>query len=388
VAAAETPVKAEIALYRILGVRDDYLSSRSDREGDHDLVFENSPRADDSTRVVIGGRPEEYISAWRQAWALIIASLKYQSKWTDADDVVQARDDFCDHIAAEVDLPEQLAKDCGLWVTVRVSRPCVVTPAAQGRYFWARYSEISALSDEFVSDVADHVDLLMAVIGAETGLSLDVPVVTNNRAMVFVEGRAPFMLPTMTAMAASLSVGQRWDALQPELVAERVKALDVIPGRIRDHISRAFRWLTLSEQDADSLRSFLFGYVGLEGLSQGLVRDLRRVATARLQAGTDHHFPVDDLIWPLPADANREPGRSALFSFAVLATALSPKTSVDDTDRFRELQKDRQRIAHGKDHTLETFPVGECQVLLRRYISLVSNYEWKVGDSPRLAAPP
>ncbi|HJQ77188.1 MAG TPA: hypothetical protein VJ948_07990, partial [Acidimicrobiia bacterium] len=133
--------------------------------------------------------------------------MKYPSKWKDADDVVRARDDFCDQLAEEVDLPEQLASDCGLWVTVKVARPCVVTPASEGRYFWARYSEIEALADGFVSDVAEHVDLLMAVIGAETGLSLDVPVVTNNRAMVFVAGRAPFMLPTMTAMGASVSVG-------------------------------------------------------------------------------------------------------------------------------------------------------------------------------------
>lgn len=376
---AETSTQAEIALYRVLGVRDDYLSSRSEGDGDHELVFKNSPRDQDTTRVVIGGRPEEYISAWRRAWALIVASMKYPSRWKDADDVVRARDDFCDQLAEEVDLPKQLASDCGLWVTVKVSRPCVVTPASEGRYFWARYSEIKALADEFVSEVAEHVDLFMAVVGAETGLSLDVPVVTNNRAMVFVEKRAPFMLPTMTAMGGSVSVGQRWDALNMEQVAERVDALAMIPPRIRGRISKAFRWLTLSERDEDSLRSFLFAFVGLEGLSQGLMRDLRPAATARLQTAGDHNLPVDELLWPQPADDNREPERSALFSFAVLATALSPGTSVEDVDRFRALQKDRQRIAHGKDHALETFPVGECQVLLRRYINLVSNYPWSAS---------
>ncbi|HJQ92420.1 MAG TPA: hypothetical protein VJ950_11980, partial [Acidimicrobiia bacterium] len=218
-----------------------------------------------------------------------------------------------------------------------------------------------------------------AVIGAETGLSLDVPVVTNNRAMVFVAGRAPFMLPTMTAMGASVSVGQRWDALKTEQVAERIDALAMIPPRIRGRISKAFRWLTLSERDEDSLRSFLFAFVGLEGLSQGLMRELRPAATAQLRAAADHNVPVDDLIWPQPADESREPHRSALFSFAVLATALSPQTSVEDVDRFRALQRDRQRIAHGKDHALETFPVGECQVLLRRYINLVSNYQWSAS---------
>jgi len=89
VASVGTPSQAEIALYRVLGVRDDYLSSRSGREADHELIFEASPRDDDTTRIVIGGRPEEYISAWRQAWALIIASMKYSSTWKDADDVVQ-----------------------------------------------------------------------------------------------------------------------------------------------------------------------------------------------------------------------------------------------------------------------------------------------------------
>ncbi|HUP16046.1 MAG TPA: hypothetical protein VM848_08365 [Acidimicrobiia bacterium] len=87
---------------------------------------------------MIGGRPVAYIAAWRQAWALIIASVKYSSMWKNAEDVVRARDDFCEQLASDVDLPDQLLEDCGLWVTVKVSGPCEVTPASDGRYFSAR----------------------------------------------------------------------------------------------------------------------------------------------------------------------------------------------------------------------------------------------------------
>jgi hypothetical protein len=261
-------------------------------------------------------------------------------------------------------------------VTVKVSRPCEVTPASDGRYFWARNTEIKAISDAFLADVADHADLIMAGVEAETGIAFTVPVVTNDRALVFIEGRAPFALPFMRALGGSVSVGQPWADIKPKTIRRRLELLRESPRRVHDRVAAAYRWLVMSERDDDPLRSFLFGFVGLEGLAEGLTRHLLPEAKARLQSDPDHALPIDDLIWPQPEDDSQYPDRSALFSFAVLASALSPQSAVDDLAQFKTLQKDRHRIAHGKDHTLETFPVRECQSLLRRYIKLVSNHEW------------
>jgi hypothetical protein len=60
---AQEGVRAEIVVYRILGTRDDYLSSRPDDVGDHELTFSDSTSNGDTTRVVIGGRPDDYITA-------------------------------------------------------------------------------------------------------------------------------------------------------------------------------------------------------------------------------------------------------------------------------------------------------------------------------------
>jgi len=123
-------------------------------------------------------------------------------------------------------------------------------------------------------------------------------------------------------------------------------------------------------------RSFLFAFLGIEALASSLRNDVLPTAISRLQAELEDELPINDLIWPQPAGIDERPDRSALFQFAVLATALSPATAASDVDTFRQLQKDRHRLAHPKDHALDSFPFSEGQHLLRRYITLVANHTW------------
>jgi hypothetical protein len=370
-------VPGEIVLYRVLGARDDYLSSRPKDAGDYELTFQDTPSDGDTTRIVIGGRPNEYIRFWQQSWAWIVASLKHVGEWRDAENPTKARDEICDRLATEIDLPESLREECGLWVTVSVSRPCSVSVEGEGRYFWARSTEIQTLSEMFVTDVANHVDLVMAVIEAELGIALPVPVVATDRPMVFADERAPFSVPTFKAFPATISVGQLWESLDIETVNERVRSLlDTLPDNVRTIMSRAYRWLVMSEGDNDELRSFLFAFLGIEALASSLRNDVLPTAISRLQAELEDELPINDLIWPQPAGIDERPDRSALFQFAVLATALSPATAASDVDTFKQLQKDRHRLAHPKDHALDSFPFSEGQHLLRRYITLVANHTW------------
>ena len=82
-----------------------------------------------------------------------------------------------------------------------------------------------------------------------------------------------------------------------------------------------------------------------------------------------------------PAGTDERPSRSALFDFAVVISALSPQTAGADTDSFKRFQRDRNRIAHGRDHDLEAFPAGECRVLLRRLMTMATNHEWDPSSS-------
>ena len=105
-----------VTIHRILGVRDDYLSSRP--SGVDDIVhrYEDSPMPGVTTVVTLGGPPTEFISAWRQSWAWIVNSLGGVAHCKDTADPVACRDDVCDRTAESADLPEGLRAQCGLWV--------------------------------------------------------------------------------------------------------------------------------------------------------------------------------------------------------------------------------------------------------------------------------
>jgi hypothetical protein len=372
---------AEVVLFRVLGVHDDYLSARSDGAGDVVLTYADAPSPGDTTRVTLGSRPDFYVEAWRQSWAWMLAAFTRSGEWRPLEDPTVLRDQICDELAADATLPDGLQAECGLWVTVQVSRPCTVTVEGSGRYFWADFQELDGLSDEYRSDVQAHIDLVMAGIEAASGLRLEVPVVVNDRPLFFVEGRAPFAAPTITAGGATISTSHDWEQIPTAAIDGRLRDLQSLPHTVQRSVAHASRWSLLALNEDDGLRAFLFAFVGIEGL----VRSLRGLALPlvvdRLGELSGGQLPVGDLMWPNPTGADERPNRSALFDFAVVISALSPQTADADTTSFKQFQRDRNRIAHGRDHDLGAFPAGECRVLLRRIMTMATCHEWETTSS-------
>lgn len=372
----DVKASGHMAIFRVLGVRDNYLSSRPTGAGDVVLTYQDSPSSGDTTRVVLGSQPAGYIQAWRQAWAATLAAFSRSSEWNQLEDPSTRRDEICDELAAEVELPHGLQAHCGLWITVQVTRPCILTVSGTGRYYWARWQELDELDASFRSEVQEHLDLMIAGIEAASGLRPDVPVVVSDRALFFVDGRAPTALPTVTAGTGSISTTGVWEQLPMAAIDDRLASLSSLPKKIRESVAHASRWNLLAVDEDDELRAFLFAFVGIESLVASLRTQLLPTLVARLDATSPDQLPVADLIWPQPADTDDRPNRSALFNFAAVISVLSPQTASADTEVFRKLQRRRQDIAHGKDHDVDAFPAAQCRAMLVRLLSRALTFEW------------
>lgn len=364
--------------YRVLGASNDYLSSRPAGVGDFTRKWNNRPKEGAITELRIGGRPNEYIANWREAWAGIVGPLTHSDEWIGASDADSARDTTCARLAKDLDLPDSLQERCGLWLTVSVSETCQLSRSGRGRYGWASLSEAMDLGSSFITEMSLHLDRVVAAAEASTGVDFSIPVATGDRVFFLAPGLAAFAAPEFSVEGVRVSVTQAWNAIPFGAMTARIDELETVPKKIAATIGEAQRWLMLSRNEPkDRLRAFLFSFLGLERLARSLRPYLLEAAQESLQPYGQPALPVAELFWPPSANGARSsPDRSLVFDFAVVATVLTPETASTDVAEMKGMNSNRQRIAHGIDFDLHSFPTSECRSLLKRYISLASAHDW------------
>lgn len=156
---------------------------------------------------------------------------------------------------------------------------------------------------------------------------------------------------------------------------------DEMPKNVRNALGPATRWLLRARNEDDDLKSFIFGYVGLEAFVSAMYAELQQtVVTALSTASASDRTggqPLDEavirqLLWPHDQDKGN-PYRSFRFRFAIVAAALSPRTAGSDDAMVAKLSSLRNKI-HGGDLQVEWTDASDVTQLLRRYVTLAGQH--------------
>lgn len=224
----------------------------------------------------------------------------------------------------------------------------------------------------FGSEADDYVAVTMARLLGTLGTELRVD------RLVFAEERAyllsgrPVVTVAIRGGSAQLTVMKAtgWDALPFAEIEGTLKEEATAKGRSDAYRKSARLLWSALQHESDTLRRFLFAFVGLEVLANKESGRLREPVADQL-AGELPDAPPRDLILPDRSDGE-PPYRSIQFKFACLATIVSRSTAVADVALFRTLAKARNDLADGEADA-DRLPASECVELLRKYVSIVAS---------------
>jgi hypothetical protein len=236
-------------------------------------------------------------------------------------------------------------------------------------------AEVIAACESFGSSANRYFDSMMGRLLGSFGdrLAVDQLLFTDQRAYLLRSGHRAITAPHLTAHAnATVTRAHGWEDLPFAAIQEVIDCLpcqEQIPTRVVD-VARLF-CSALKESD-DSLRRFVFSFVGLEvlaGIGQGLSKKVAQELSSEL-----HGAPIQVLMWP-GATEGEAPDRNLLFRFACLAMSLARSDAAADVGAFRELNRARNDLLHESGEEVSADLAERSIRLLRKYLAIVSTAE-------------
>jgi len=289
-------------------------------------------------------------------------------------------------LEAEVDVAD-LKLDEGIFLSLELRRSWPVESDDSRRFLWVKdlLGLDAAVMEGFAAEAEPLLDAAMAwLLPALTPrLGLGAQIVRGHRAFLVAPGKAAICLPKFK-MSASLSVtSQGWQDLPWSTMSSALERFASSSKNLMGALAGPGRWLMLARGEEDSLRKFLFAFVGLEVLANKHASRSRKALVSAL-AEEALGLPFEELMWPSMPDENA-PNRNLVFKFAALATVVSRATAAEDVVAFRRLAKTRNALAHGEIGDLDNLPGVEALGLLERYVALVASF---LSDETQPPAPP
>jgi hypothetical protein len=265
------------------------------------------------------------------------------------------------------------------YITVALRRPVRVQASDQRTHRWL--TDLGPLADvsEFMEQAGEYLDvtgvLLMGPLGRELGSYT--AAYRSNRSFLFAPGKTPLLTDIqLRAGAVGLSVsGEGWHDRDWQPVSDLL-AQPHAPADAR-LVKSASRWLWAATAETDdTLRRFLFGFFGLEILSNKCGKAYEGTLVEQLSDSLNG-APLKELFWPSPRDTD-SPWRNLVFRFAVMALYLNNDGAADDVALFKRVASARNDLAHGAagDDAVHQLPANEAIGLLRDYLQRVA----AVGD--------
>lgn len=373
--ATATEVEGVANVWRIFGVHDDYLSKRSSADTDWHHEVAQWPTRDDATFVYVGHVPKHVIEARRVLSAAF--KVTWSGEWRDAADRYAVRDgeidnELCEGITGREE--DRLTTRFGLWVTIELRRSVVLIDSTGSKYEWVDVAQAMELSESFEEEAQRHLDLVGTFVAA--GLShMDLSeAISTSRVVFTAPGKAPCALPRVEAGPVTVSVGRAWSSLPLE---ELTRTLTLAKQMQLSHaapVGAAARWLWAAKAVRDDrMRRFFFSFFGIEVLVGRMAATMKHAAIEKLKTKAGP-LPFEELIWPKVQDEDANPWRNLVFRFAVMALVLAEDDAGDDTSKFRDCARARNRMAHGGEMDPDTLPDGQCLRLLAKYVPRAAAY--------------
>jgi len=376
-AAADEAVRTEgrLCVWRIFGVTRAFTDRQSDRGWSASSA---GPVPDSAISVTIGEVPEDVAEAIRFGRVISLFALETMFGNEHAAKSMEEREAYAAEALERQDLSEVIRGTYPTWITVELSRsePMMVRP--DFRHLWASDHEAMLRSMRaFEADAATALDLATARLLPALGDRLQPAKLAFRRlsAYALVPGRPGFSVPALSGGVGYAQVaGKGWDDLPFDAVEAAITGSSRFPARDKNLLEHPARWLWAALAETDNLRRFLFAFLGLEVLANKASKALKQVVAANLEQ--ELGFPVEQLLWPSPKEAD-SPWRNLAFNFAISAVHLARSSAGPDIDKFQELARVRNGLAHGRWNSgdEDKLPAWEAIELLMRYVALLAEAE-------------
>lgn len=368
-------IDAYLWSWRVYSIFDDYLSKRPEQESDLVGEIKDGPTIGDSLTIRFGALPPGYYDIRKQVGASLGSLFGVPEEYKNL-----TRDEFIDRTFGDLPLEPVPGKT---WLTLELRRPIRLTANTDSYYLWNDMKECEPLVERFREDLLATFDAVSACLCSLHPDWIDHPQVEPERIYIGGEGKGPTFVARFNTGRVTASMQREWAELPINALNDAVVFATPLLKSPYEGLTAPAGWLTEARREArretdDPFRRFMFAYFGLEMLATKFVKARGRETVDKIASNA--LVPLDQLIWPVPDDESKDPFRSAMFRFALMAVALSDNPS-KDIDAFRPLQKKRNKIAHGSSVDLHTLPAAEAEDLLKRYLGLVATASTK-GDAP------
>jgi hypothetical protein len=377
----------DVALFawRVYRITNEFRDRPETGEGDQQWTV-NMPGTTDLLTATVGAIPAHVQQSFRDYRAMGAYVLNTMFGNTYADKSVDERENLIASLEAEVDVTD-LNLDDGLFLTLELRRPRTVESNDTRHFLWVQDPGglDLAVMRGFAAEAEPLLDASMAWLlpTLSPRLGLGAQIVPGHRVFLAAPGKAAICLPEITGSARAHVVGQGWQELPWGAMRSALETYASRSKSLTGPLAVPARWLSLGRGEEDSLRKFLFAFVGLEVLANKHASRSRKALVTTLgkeAAG----LPFEELMWPSMPDENA-PDRNLVFKFAAMAAVVSRVSAAEDVAQFRRLAKARNSLAHGEITDLDNLPGIEALTLLERYVALVASF---LSDETQPPAPP
>lgn len=376
---------AALCVWRVYRITSDFRDRPGSGEGDQRWTV-NMPRTSDLLTATVGAIPTHILQSFRDYRAMGTYTLNRTFGGAHAGKSPDELESVVASLEAEVDVTD-LQLDEGIFLSLELRRPWPVESDESRRFFWVkdpRGMDVAVMKG-FAAEAEPLLDAGMAwLLPALTPrLGLGAQIVRGHRTFLVAPGKAAICLPDFT-MSGNLSVtSQGWQDLPWSAMSSALESFASSTKNLAGALAGPGRWLMLARGEEDSLRKFLFAFVGLEVLANKHASQSRKALVSAL-AEEALGLPFEELMWPAMPDENA-PNRNLVFKFAAMATVVNRATAAKDVAQFRRLAKTRNALAHGDISDLDNLPGNDTLVLLERYVTAVASY---LSDETQPVTPP
>lgn len=352
-----------LCVWRVFGVNRDW-GDRPPPSRSWTSIAEAGPQPGDRMTVTVGEVPADIIDAvreWRATTALVLDSIFGGGAFLGGTSEEKRR--LVADRGQAVDVAS-LKNRFPLYISLELRRE--LTDPLETEAIKIAIESFGAEASLFLDGA---VGLILASLSDQ--LTPDALVIADRRAFLLRQGEPATTIPRSGGSAEmSVKMAEGWGQLPFKAIEATLRQL-AKTRNAGDETRDASRLLCLAlEHRDDSLRRFLFSFVGLEIMANRLGKRLRTRVAAKLDTEL-RSVPIDVLLWPVMPDEDA-PYRNLTFRFACLAVALGGGEAKNDVGRFKELSKVRNDLAHsGGDIGAST--ARECSSLLLKYIAIVAN---------------
>ncbi|MFB4307195.1 hypothetical protein [Actinomadura sp. GTD37] len=272
-------------------------------------------------------------------------------------------------------LPENWRDPRGLYITTIIKKTINIDADPKRRdapILWFDLNQAERLADNNRTQRDKLLERLLWLILECFGPRMVYESFIPNRWAIVRQGRIPSPITYSMAGRGIARHVRQVSYLNHGLA--KLQSSNSAPSKDKTGIIGISRFAVEVERETDDFKCFLWCYSGLEIISNKLYSRLKGDVHSALlfTYGDSQHLSGDilnELIWPVPDDAGKEPGRSIVHKFTLVALALSPTTATSDVTDFKRINKYRNGI-HGNLDFTEVPPLDAARSLFRRYSAL------------------